>query len=60
MIYTWATSALTNCKYKLLLDMKQKQANIAEASLSRLSAEVASEQNRAIMIFTIFTIIFVS
>jgi Mg2+ and Co2+ transporter CorA len=44
--------------YKLLLDMKQKQANVAEASLSRLSAEVASEQNRAIMIFTIFTIIF--
>jgi hypothetical protein len=38
--------------------MKQKQANVAEASLSRLSAEVASEQNRAIMIFTIFTIIF--
>jgi 2-keto-4-pentenoate hydratase len=48
------------CKYKVLLDMKQKQANVAEASLSRLSAEVASEQNRAIMIFTIFTIIFVS
>jgi Mg2+ and Co2+ transporter CorA len=44
--------------YKLLLDMKQKQANVAEASLSRMSAEVASEQNRAIMIFTIFTIIF--
>jgi Mg2+ and Co2+ transporter CorA len=44
--------------YKLLLDMKQKQANIAEASLSRMSAQVASEQNRAIMIFTVFTIIF--
>jgi hypothetical protein len=44
--------------YKLLLDMKQKQANVAEASLSRLSAEVASEQNRAVLVFTIFTVLF--
>lgn len=47
-------------QYKSLLDMKQKQANVVEAYLARKASEVAGEQNRAIMIFTIFTIIFVS
>lgn len=44
--------------FKDLLDMKQKQANIVEAHLARESAEVAADQSRAVMIFTIFTIIF--
>ncbi|KAK3082341.1 hypothetical protein LTS18_004253 [Coniosporium uncinatum] len=44
--------------YTSLLDLKQKQANIAEARLARLSAQVAGEQSRAVMIFTIFTILF--
>ena len=38
--------------------MKQKQANIVEAHLARKQAEVATQQSRAIMIFTIFTLIF--
>lgn len=44
--------------YKELLDMKQKQANVDEAHLTREQTEVAAEQSRSIMIFTIFTIIF--
>ena len=45
-------------KFEKLLDMKQKQANILEAHLARNQTEVAAEQSRAVMIFTIFTIIF--
>lgn len=44
--------------FKDLLDMKQKQANIVEAHLAREHAEVAADQSRSVMIFTIFTIIF--
>ena len=44
--------------FKELLDMKQKQANIVEAHLAREQTQVAAEQSRAVMIFTIFTIIF--
>lgn len=44
--------------FKELLDMKQKQANILEAHLAREQTEVAAEQSRSVMIFTIFTIIF--
>lgn len=44
--------------FKDLLDMKQKQANIMEAHLAREHAEVAADQSRSVMIFTIFTIIF--
>lgn len=44
--------------FKELLDMKQKQANIVEAQLSRKQTEVAADQSRSVMIFTIFTIIF--
>ena len=38
--------------------MKQKQANIVEAHLAREQTEVAANQSRSVMIFTIFTIIF--
>ena len=44
--------------FKELLDMKQKQANIVEAHLAREQNEVAAEQSRSVMIFTVFTIIF--
>lgn len=38
--------------------MKQKQANVVEAHLTREQTEVAADQSRSVMIFTIFTIIF--
>ena len=44
--------------FKELLDMKQKQANIVEAHLAREQNEVAADQSRSVMIFTVFTIIF--
>lgn len=44
--------------FKDLLDMKQKQANIVEAHQTRQQTEVAADQSRSVMIFTIFTIIF--
>ena len=44
--------------FKDLLDMKQKQANIVEAHLAREQNEVAADQSRSVMIFTVFTIIF--
>ena len=44
--------------YKELLDMKQKQANVIEAHLAREQSEVAADQSHRVMIFTIFTIIF--
>ena len=44
--------------FKELLDMKQKQANIVEAHLARKQNEVAADQSRSVMIFTVFTIIF--
>ena len=44
--------------FQALLDMKQKQANIVEAHLSREQADNSQEQARSILIFTIFTIIF--
>lgn len=58
-IFLMLKSAQTAQKaYKELLDMKQKQANIFEAHLTREQTEVAADQSRSIMIFTIFTIIF--
>ena len=44
--------------FQTLLDMKQKQANIVEAHLSREQADNSQEQARSILIFTIFTIVF--
>ena len=41
-----------------LLDMKQKQANVIEAHLAGRQSKVAANQSRTVMIFTIFTIIF--
>lgn len=44
--------------YRDLLDMKQKQANVVEAHLASRQSKVAADQSRTVMIFTIFTIIF--
>ena len=44
--------------FRELLDMEQNQASIVEAHLAREQAEVAADQSRSVMIFTIFTIIF--
>ena len=49
-----AQTAQKACKE--LLDMKQKQANVDEAHLARQQTEVATDQSRSIMIFTVFTI----
>ncbi|KAJ5103186.1 hypothetical protein N7532_003715 [Penicillium argentinense] len=41
-----------------LLDLKQKQANVDEAKMARWQAEVTQNQSRSVMVFTIFTVIF--
>ncbi|CAL5875238.1 uncharacterized protein PFLUO_LOCUS9542 [Penicillium psychrofluorescens] len=41
-----------------LLDLKQKQANVDESKMTRWQAEVTQNQSRAVMVFTIFTVIF--
>ncbi|TVY18934.1 Ankyrin-2 [Lachnellula arida] len=43
---------------KDLLDLKQKQANVAEARSQRHQAEETTTQGKAILLFTIITIIF--
>lgn len=53
------SASLTNVlQYKSLLDMKQRQANVDEAVIARKSAQEAARQGRAIMVFTVFTIVF--
>ncbi|PWY93166.1 hypothetical protein BO94DRAFT_616050 [Aspergillus sclerotioniger CBS 115572] len=41
-----------------LLDLKQKQASVDESRLARWEAEVTQDQSRSVMVFTVFTIIF--
>ena len=43
---------------KDLLDLKQKQANVAEARSQRHQAEQTTTQGKAILLFTIITIVF--
>ena len=50
---------LTILQYSSLLDIKQKQANVDESRLARSQVDATAAQGRAIMVFTIFTIIFV-
>ena len=52
------TAQAAQLAFKDLLDMKQKQANIIEAQLARKQTEVAADQSRSIMVFTVFTVIF--
>ena len=48
----------TRDEYDKLLQMVQRQAQVDEVRLSRLHADLASAQSRSVMIFTIFTVIF--
>ncbi|KAJ5920077.1 hypothetical protein N7516_010935 [Penicillium verrucosum] len=51
-------SHLTQKAVETLLDLKQKQANVDEAKMTRWQAEVAQTQSRAVMVFTIFSVVF--
>ncbi|KAK7740988.1 hypothetical protein SLS53_005051 [Cytospora paraplurivora] len=48
----------TRNDFDKLLEMVQRQAQIDEVRLSRQQADLASAQNRSVMIFTVFTVIF--
>lgn len=50
--------ANTACQYEKLLEMAQRQAQVDDVRWSRLQTELASSQNLSVMIFTIFTVIF--
>ncbi|KAJ5412605.1 uncharacterized protein N7487_006964 [Penicillium crustosum] len=52
------SSHLTQKAVETLLDLKQKQANVDEAKMTRWQAEVAQTQSRAVMVFTIFSVVF--
>lgn len=56
---------LTNdiCTYlqvENFLDLKQKQANVDESRMARWQAEVTQDQSRAVMVFTVFTVMSVT
>ncbi|CAG8971164.1 hypothetical protein HYALB_00010139 [Hymenoscyphus albidus] len=55
-----ADAATTYASINHLLDLKQKHANLSEASQAREQAEQTTKQGRTIMVFTTVTIIFVS
>lgn len=48
----------TRDDYDKLLQMVQRQAQVDEVRLSRLNADLASAQSRSVLIFTVFTVIF--
>lgn len=48
----------TRNDFDKLLETVQRQAQIDEVRLSRQQADLASAQNRSVMIFTVFTVIF--
>lgn len=48
----------TEKAYSNLLDIKQKQASVDESRLARSQMDATAAQGRAIMVFTLFTIIF--
>lgn len=45
-------------QFDKLLQMVQRQAQVDEVRLARLQADLASAQSRSVMIFTVFTVIF--
>ena len=55
--YIASTDSVT--QYSNLLDIKQKQASVDESRLARSQMDATAAQGRAIMVFTVFTIIFV-
>jgi hypothetical protein len=48
----------TRTEYEKLQEMVQRQAQVDEVRWSRLQTELASTQNTSVMIFTIFTVLF--
>ncbi|KAH8674577.1 hypothetical protein BGZ60DRAFT_526534 [Tricladium varicosporioides] len=48
----------TRDDFDKLLGMVQRQAQVDEVRLARLQADLASAQSRSVMIFTVFTVIF--
>jgi len=48
----------TRKDFEKLLDLKQRQANVDEARLARYQADLTSAQSRAVLVFTVFTVIF--
>lgn len=52
-------SHLTQKAVETLLDLKQKQANVDEAKIARWQAEATQNQSRSVMVFTIFTVMYV-
>ena len=44
---------------RITKQIKQQQANVDEARLARSQIDATADQGRSIMVFTIFTIIFV-
>jgi hypothetical protein len=48
----------TRKDYEKLLEMAQRQAQVDDVRWSRIQTELASSQNLSVMIFTIFTVIF--
>ncbi|OTB01723.1 hypothetical protein M426DRAFT_211229 [Hypoxylon sp. CI-4A] len=48
----------TRKDYEKLQEMVQRQAQVDEARWSRLQTELAQSSNRSVMIFTIFTVLF--
>ncbi|KAJ5788736.1 Mitochondrial substrate/solute carrier [Penicillium paradoxum] len=51
-------SHLAQKAVETLLDLKQKQANVDEAKMARWEAEVTQTQSRAVMVFTVFSVVF--
>ncbi|KAJ5142587.1 Mitochondrial substrate/solute carrier [Penicillium bovifimosum] len=51
-------SHVTQKAVETLLDLKQKQANVDEAKMARWEAEVTQTQSRAVMVFTVFSVVF--
>ncbi|KAI9768750.1 MAG: hypothetical protein M1840_004745 [Geoglossum simile] len=51
-------TTLARDAYTGLIDMKQKQVHIEEAMTANREAQISAEQSRAVMVFTVFTIIF--
>ncbi len=53
-------AVVNDMQYENLLNMKQKEANVVEASCARVSSQMATRQGYAMMTFTVVTVLFVS
>jgi lipid II:glycine glycyltransferase (peptidoglycan interpeptide bridge formation enzyme) len=57
--HIWLAGPLNFYQLKDLLNLKQQQANVLEARVSRNQAISSGEQSKTILVFTIVTIVFV-